>query len=165
MSGAHVLVAARELEASVRAIVLVDTLKNLDARQPAELVDRMLASYRSDYAGAVRGVLPAFLYSPATPASVVARLSAEFLEVSGDEAAARLEPYLRFDPREVAQRTVVPVRAIDGDLHPANEAVSRAYFRDFARRELSGCGHYPMIEQPEAFVAALRETLAALGLA
>lgn len=162
MSGAHVLVAAERLP-EARAIVLVDTLKNLDARQPPAQIDAMLALYRADYPRAVREILPTYLFSPSTPRAVIERLTAEFLSVGGDEAAARLEPYLHFDPREVASRTRIPVRAIDGDLHVASEAVSRAYFQDFARRELAGCGHYPMLEQPEAFGIALRETLEALG--
>lgn len=158
MSGSHVLAAAKRVSC-LRGIVLVDTLKNLDQRQPQEMIDRMLALYRSDYETAVRQVLPQFLYSPSTPPIVIDRLATEFLRVSGEGAVARLEPYLRHDPREDARALEVPVRAIDGDAHPADPETNRRYFRDFARREITGCGHYPMLEQPERFIALLRESL------
>lgn len=158
MSGGHVLAAAKHV-ADLRGIVLVDTLKNLEQRQPREMIDRMLALYRGDFETAVKQVLPPFLYSPSTPPIVIERLTTEFLRVSGEGAAARLEPFLHHDPREDARAITVPVRAVDGDLHPADVETNRRYFRDFARREIAGCGHYPMLEQPERFVALLRESL------
>lgn len=161
MSGGHVLAAAKRVS-DLRGVVLVDTLKDLEARQPPELIDRMLGLYRGDFETAVRQVLPQFLYSPSTPPNVIERLATEFLRVSGEGAAARLEPYLHHDPREDARGLMVPVRAIDGDVHPAAVETNRRYLRDFARREIAGCGHYPMLEQPERFIALLRESLSDL---
>lgn len=158
MSGAHVLAAAGRVR-DLRGVVLVDTLKNLDARQPPERIEAMLALYRSDFETAVKQVIPPFLYSPSTPPAVIDRLATEFLRVSGVGAAARLELYLQHDARENARRIAVPVRAIDGDMHAAALETSRRYFRDFARREIAGCGHYPMLEQPDRFVSLLRESL------
>lgn len=51
------------------------------------------------------------------------------------------------------------MRAIDGDMHRAAIETSRRYFRDFARREITGSGHDPMLERPERFIALLRESL------
>lgn len=157
MAGAIVLAAAPAID-RLTAIVLVDTLKDLEAPPPAS-VDAMLAMYRQDFGHAVRTILPRFLFAPATPPAVRAQLTTEFLAVDGAQAAALLAPLYRFDARAAASHVRVPVRAIGGDLHPTNLAANRRYLRDYAATDLPDCGHYPMLEQPEAFVAALRAAL------
>jgi pimeloyl-ACP methyl ester carboxylesterase len=86
-----------------------------------------------------------------------------FLSVSGDVAAALVEPLYRCEIREAARRVRVPVRGIGSALHPDTTEANRAYFRDYSYRALEGCGHYPMLEVPDAFDAALRDELAKLG--
>lgn len=159
MAGAVVLAAAPGVE-RLDGIILIDTLKDLDAPPPPS-VDTMLALYRRDFASAVRTILPRFLFAPGTPPAVVAMLSEEFLAVDGDRAAALLAPLYRFDARAAAADVRVPVRAIGGDLHPTNAAANRRYLADYDYVDLAACGHYPMLEQPDAFVAALRAALVA----
>jgi len=163
MSGAYAVAAAPAID-RLAAVILVDTLKNLDAIQPPEQVDAMLATYRADYRKAVETIVPRFMFAPGTPPAVAARLTAEFLTVTGDVAATLLEPLYRYDVRPAARALRVPVRGIDTDLHPGDVAANRTYFADYAVTTLAGFGHYPMLEAPDAFNAALRATLDALDL-
>lgn len=158
MSGAYATLAAPDV-ANLAALVLVDTLKDLDATPTPEQVAPMLAAYRSDYRSTVETVLPSWLFAAQTPAAVRERLTREFLAVPGDTAARLLEPLYGFDVRAAARRVRVPVRAIGTDLHPNNTAGNRAYFADYRYVEIAGCGHYPMLEAPDAFTAALRAEL------
>jgi pimeloyl-ACP methyl ester carboxylesterase len=161
MSGAYAVAACDRIE-RLAAVILVDTLKNLDALLPPAQIEAMLAAYRADYRAAVENLLPRFLFAPGTPPDVVARLTREFLAVPGDVAATLIEPLYRFDVREAARRVRVPVRGIDTDLHPNSVTANRAYFADYAITTIAGYGHYPMLEAPTAFNAALRATLSEL---
>lgn len=163
MSGAYAVAAARDLP-RVAAVVLVDTLKNVEQQLPAAQVDEMLALYRRDFRTAVERVLPQWLFAPGTPPEVSARLQREFLERTGDEGAELLAPLYRFDVRTAAEQLSVPVRAINSDLQPTDVEANRRHFRDYAVRIVAGTGHYPMLEAPAAFEAALRHTLEELGL-
>ncbi|MBK9033150.1 MAG: alpha/beta hydrolase [Myxococcales bacterium] len=163
MAGAIVLEAAPALD-RVAAVVLIDTLKDLEQVTPPAQVEQMLGRYRDDYRATVEGVLPAYLFAPGTPAEVRARLTAEFLRVDGPRAAQLLEPLYRYDARAAAAKVAVPVRAINGDLHPTNVVANRRCLRDFTCTILPGVGHYPMLECPAAFDRALAATLAALAL-
>nr|HEX4312830.1 alpha/beta hydrolase [Kofleriaceae bacterium] len=158
MSGAYALLAAPHIPELVR-IVLVDTLKNLDQLPPPAQAEQVLAGYRADYAGAVRTILPKFLFTAHTPPAVVERLTREFLAAPGDVAAELLAPLYRFDSRVPARSIRVPVRGVGGDGGSDGVAANRAYLADYAYTTLPGCGHYPMLEQPDAFHAALRGSL------
>lgn len=158
MSGAYVTLAAPHLP-SVVEVVLVDTLKNLDAIPSIAQVEPMLAKYRADFPAAVATILPTFLYAPGTPRDVRDRLDREFLQATGDEAARLLEPLYRCDLPTAAQAVTVPVRGIDTDLHPHSVETNRKYFADYEHTTIPGVGHYPMLEAPAAFTAALKNVL------
>lgn len=155
MAGAYATLAAPRID-GLAALVLVDTLKDLDALPTAAQVAPMLARYRTDYAAVVRETLPAWLFGPRTPPAVAARLTDEFLAVPGDVAADLLAPLYTLDVRAAARAVRVPVRGIASDLSPASREHDRAYFADYDHVILPGLGHYPMLEDPAAFDAALR---------
>ncbi len=164
MSGAYATLAAPSVE-RLAALILVDTLKNLDATPTPEQVAPMFASYRENYRNAVDTILPAWLFAPKTPTVVRERLTEEFLSVDGDTAVTLLEPLYRFDVREDAKRVRVPVRGIGTDLNAGSVEVNRRYFADYAYTDIAGYGHYPMLEAPDVFDDALRAELARLSLA
>jgi pimeloyl-ACP methyl ester carboxylesterase len=91
------------------------------------------------------------------------RVTGEFLGVTGDTAATLIEPLYRYDIRAACRQVRVPVRGIGSDRQAANVEANRKYLADYANVELSGCGHYPMLEVPDAFNAALRAQLSELA--
>lgn len=158
MSGANVTVAAPRISRVTR-VVLVDTLKNLEQAMSMEQAKPMLDLYRKDFEHAVRQVLPQYLYSKQTPPEVVARLTAEFLGVTGERGAQLLEPLYQCDLQQAAKLVTVPVRAINSDAQPTNVEGNRRWFADFEFEVMPGVGHYPMLEQPVQFNEALRRAL------
>lgn len=161
MSGAYALLACPEIE-NLAALILVDTLKDLEMQLPPEQVEAILAGYRADFPTAVETMLPQYLFAPGTPPAVKERLTREFLTATGDEAATLLAPLYRMDLRAAAKHVRVPVRGIATDMFPTNVAVNRTYFADYDSVTIAGFGHYPMLEAPDAFNAALRTQLASL---
>ena len=163
MSGVYVTLAAARLPRVV-AVVLVDIPHNVEQVMPRAQVDEMLALYRRDFRTAVEQVAPRYLFAPSTPPEVVATLQHEFLQRTGSDAAMLLEPLYGVDACRAAEQLKIPVRAINSDLQPTDVEANRRHFRDYAMREISGVGHYPMLEAPERFNTALSETLKDLGV-
>jgi sigma-B regulation protein RsbQ len=164
----HSMAGAYALEASliapqVQAVVLVDTLKNLDGLMNYEQADRMLLSrYREDFRSTVETFLPGFLFSPTTPTDVRERLLNEFLTVEPGRAVHALEPLYRMDVRSVAERVGVPVRGIHSNFTPTNVEANRRVFANYDFIEIPDAGHYPMLERSEAFNQALTRVLESL---
>jgi pimeloyl-ACP methyl ester carboxylesterase len=164
MSGAYVVEAA-SLIPSTAAVIVVDTLKDLDRVMTYEQANESLfALYRKDFRSAVEELLPRYLFAQSTPAAVRRRLQDEFLKSDPDLAVKVIEPLYRMDIRESARRLAVPVRAINSDFSPTNAEGNRRYLRDYDCASISGTGHYPMLERPDEFNRLLDELLSGLLL-
>lgn len=163
MSGANVVEAASMIQKSV-AIVLIDTLKDLDQLMPPEQTEQFFGMLRNDYRGTIENVMPQFLFAKTSPAEIVNQITKEFLKYSPELAIAALRPFYTTDMREAASKVKVPVRAINSDLTPTEVAVNRKYFNDFDCSILKGVGHYPMLENPVEFNSILGKILKDLNL-
>ena len=162
MAGAYALLAAAAVP-QVRALVVVDTLKDLDRLMSYEQAEAaVLNSYRADFPGAVRTMLPIYLYAPETPEHVRNRLQDEFLRAAPAHAVNVIEPLYKMDIRDAARRVPVPVRAINGTLGATNVEANRRYLADYGMAEMPGTGHYPMLERPEEFNRLLASVLESL---
>nr|UXE44606.1 AB hydrolase superfamily protein YdjP [uncultured bacterium] len=103
-------------------------------------------------------------FHTAPPPEVLA-LMAEGPPFSVDDTRALLRDHTEADWRDVLPRTTVPVTAIAGRHSPVWPWESSAWMADAAPDGrlvvLDGSGHAPMVEEPEAFNAALVEAASA----
>jgi pimeloyl-ACP methyl ester carboxylesterase len=160
MSGAYVLEAALQVK-NLKALIVVDTLKDLDLTFSPEQIDSFLNLYKNHFSHAVETILPQYLFGAETPLDVKERLQNEFLSQSSFAHDA-IEPLYRMDLRASAQLVKVPVRAINTDINPTDKGVNQKYLSDYDFKEMKGAGHYPMIENPRIFNSLLSELLQSL---
>lgn len=159
MSGAYVLEAASKIP-QTKALILIDTVKDLDETFTDEQVEEYLfAHYRSDFKNAVENILPQYLFVEKTPSDVREKLQNEFLQNTSEAAIELLRPLYKTDFREAASKVQVPVRAINSDNFPTNIDNNRKYLKDYNYVEIAGTGHYPMLESPEKFNQLLEQTI------
>lgn len=164
MAGAYVLEASLSIPRT-KAVVLVDTLKNLDQMMSYEqAVSLLFKAYRSDFRNAVENILPKYLFAESTPQQVKERLQREFLENSAEQAVKLIEPLYLMNIPDLAQEIKLPVRSINSDMTPTNREGNQRYVADYDYSSMSKVGHYPMLERPEEFNRVLAETLASLQL-
>lgn len=159
MSGAYVLEAALKIP-KVKAIVLVDTLKNLsEVFTEKEAEEVLYTQYRSDFKNAVENFLPQFLFAEKTPPIVKERIQREFLQNEPETAINLLIPLYRTDFRKIAEQIQVSVIAINSDASPTHLENNRKYLKDYDYVTITEVGHYPMLEKPEEFNKLLDEVL------
>lgn len=159
MSGAYVLEASLKIP-QVKALVLIDTIKDLDEAFTDEQAEQyMFVHYRNDFKNAVEHILPQYLFVENTPSDVRERLQNEFLQNTSEAAIYLLRPLYIKDFRDTASKVQVPVRAINSDNSPTNIENNRKYLKDYNSIEIAGTGHYPMLENPEKFNELLEQTI------
>lgn len=164
MSGAYALEAALAAPA-VKAVVLVDTLKDMDQLMTARQAEEMIFPlYRKDFRFAVENVLPKFLFCDATPEDIRERLQNEFLQNAPEFAVNALKPLYEMNVGEYARQIEVPVRAINSAYTPTNLEANQKYFRNYKYLTICDTGHYPMLEKPVEFNKLLAGLIEDLGL-
>ncbi|MBF6596954.1 MAG: alpha/beta hydrolase [Fermentimonas sp.] len=164
MSGAFVTEAAVDLP-KVKAIILVDTLKDLDDTfDPEQAEEFMFSHYRKDFKSAVENILPLYLFVDETPITIKNQLQKEFLQQDAELAIKALKPLYEMDIRKIAKLMDIPVRAINSDSQPTEIENNRKYFKNYDYRIITGTGHYPMLEKPEEFNKILKKVIEELVL-
>lgn len=159
MSGAFVTETAVDLP-KVKAIILVDTLKDLDDTfDPEQAEEFMFSHYRKDFKSAVENILPLYLFVDETPITIKNQLQKEFLQQDAELAIKALKPLYEMDIRKIAKLMDIPVRAINSDSQPTEIENNRKYFKNYDYRIITGTGHYPMLEKPEEFNKILKKVI------
>ena len=163
MGGPVVLEAARRMPERTKGVVLVDTLFDVTQQVPPDQLDAMTKRLETDYAGTIRQFVTEYLFAPDTPASVREQVLNHAIAIPADLSTAMLRESWAYDPLPALRDIKAPIRAVNSDKFPTNREANRRYMQGFETIILRGTGHYPMLEDPEAFSRALAQTLAAVS--
>ena len=165
LGGPIALEAAGHLQGRVVAVIAIDTLQDVDFVYPPEAVDEMAARFERDFTGTMAQAVRAQFSETADP-SVVEWVLSSSVGANHDAAIAIMRDYTNFDMKAALSAAKVPVRCLN--VPPREEGGIRTNvegnkkYADFDAVMLDGMGHFPMLEQPEAFNERLRAVLKAL---
>lgn len=158
--GAQVaLAAAPRLGARLWAIVAVDSLHDETQAPDDAAREAFLAPFRTDYAKAADAFARG-LFAPGADPALVARVAERFAAVPPERAIAILDAVWRWDSAAAMRRLAAPLVAINSDQHPTNVEGNRTLAQGFDAVILTGVGHFPQLERPAEFDAALESVLA-----
>ncbi len=163
MSGAITVEAARRMPERVVALVPVDTLQDVEWDLPQEVWQEFFGGLRRDFPGSVEGFFRTMLAAPASPAYVLDYLVGEARSADPALAVPMLERAREYDLRGALRSLRAPIHAINSDANETRLEVNRKYAPRFDVTLVKGVGHWPMLEDPAGFGAALEQVLAALG--
>lgn len=158
MSGTVALETAVELGDQVRGVVPIDSVIDVDARLAPEERAAVLEQARSDFHGFLSRQLQHLLPNNPDPA-VVARIEAD---ADGEDPArtiAILDSLFSYREDRALDRLSVPIVAVDSDRRPLALDHNRAHAPQFDARVLKNTGHWLMLDEPDAFVRALRKVI------
>lgn len=159
MGASVMLEAARLMPERVRALVAVDALHDLGSVHAAAERDAFLAPFEEDFAGATEAHVRRLFHPDADPA-VVESVAAKLKSAPPAIGIAILRTLLAYDPKPALKRTRAPLVALNAGLFPTNVEGNKALVPRFELVPLEGVGHFPQLEQPDAFNARLAEVLA-----
>jgi len=157
------LLAAPALAPRVRAVVAVEALHDVDFRYPPGALAAAAAELERDFPRALEGSLRLSL-GPGADEALCEWLTRRALGTERATALALLNELESFELGPALAGAGVPVRALNADPRggkrpPTNVEANRRH-ADFEVVLLERVGHFPMLEDPPAFRAALRAVLA-----
>lgn len=165
--GGEIVLAVRELlPDQTIAIIGVDCYKDagfLLTDNVQTYVDSFMVDFEEDYAGNVEQMVTTGLFESDTKnREAYERVLHDYQSADPRVAIAifrNLFPAYDVTKDKLAQLPF-PLRTIISDYSPFNEEALRRYAKNGYRvKTITNSGHFPMIEQPEAFNRALREFL------
>lgn len=159
MGGKVVVEAASQLDSRVVALVGVDTFHNGGGATPRPRHETILAELADDYAGYLEKLVGRMFVEQSDPAIrsfVLKDMSAAPSRVAiGARTASG-----NYDATPAIESLDVPLILISSDYLPTNLAYLEKYAKTFEYREMTGIGHFVMLEDPHAFNAHLVAALA-----
>jgi pimeloyl-ACP methyl ester carboxylesterase len=159
MGGPVVLEAARRMRERVAGVVLVDTLLDVEQRTPAAEVEAFARQLEADYPATATQMANEYLFAPGTPAAVRDVVLRQALALPSDLSIALLRDVWSYDPLPALREIRAPIRAVNADKFPTNLEANRRHMPGYEAMIVPGSGHYPMLEDPAGFAAALDRAL------
>ena len=159
------LLAAPLLAPRVRAVIAVEALHDVDFRYPPGALAAAAAELERDFPRALEGSLRLSLGNGADDA-LCEWLTRRALVTERSTALTLLGELETFELAPALAGAGVPVRALNADprggARPPTQVEKNRRHADFDVVLLERVGHFPMLEDPPAFRAALRAVLAEL---
>ncbi len=150
MGGPVALEAARLLEDRVIGVVGADTLWNVGAEVSAELRQGYMDKMQQDFSGLVVGIVENMFLEDANPAirDFVIKDMASTPSAVGIPSLVALNDY---DDEGGLEQLPVPLVLINSDYRPNNIAAVAQRVEGFQFVEMTGVGHFVMLEDPDTF--------------
>ena len=152
--------AARLLGDRVIGVVGVDQFQDVSRGFPPEALEGFLQPFRDDFAEAMSGLVRNSMFVPNTDPALVNRIVADMAAAPPDVGVATLASNIDWFNNEMAgafRELNTPVYLINSDLNATNVDAGREYTPSFNVVEMSGVGHFVMMEDPDTFNRLLSE--------
>ena len=162
MSGDIVLDAALHAKDKVIAVVGVDNFKSIPPETPEAKADdaRTFVVLKEGYRKAVQQFFTGDLFYK-TPDSIQRRILTDAINADSAIAIASLQAQ-RYDEIPALQSWARPVYLINSDYRPTDTAAFTKEHIPYEITYIHDTGHFPMVEKPGDFNAALEGILAKL---
>ena len=165
MGGMVVAEAARLMPQSVKGLIGIDTLENIEYPMSREELNQMLAPLQKDFQAGTRQFVQAML-SPNTNGQlrewIMADMSAAPLSVALSAMEELLAQYITGHAAQIFDELRIPVMTINGDLWPIDYAANRRHMVSFEAIVLQGADHFLMMNRPDEFNKALEQAIKAI---
>jgi pimeloyl-ACP methyl ester carboxylesterase len=162
MGTAVVIEAANLIPDKVIGVVLVDDLKDPDARYPPEMLVVMDSLMMDLVTNMTNEKLVDLGFYKHNPDSSFRRIESMYEGVSQTGWEESLQGYFKWVNEDITgalRQLKVPVTAIYSDLEPTNIEASKKYIPGFQAKIMTGVGHLLFWDKPEEFNRLLEESI------
>lgn len=165
MSGDIVARAALLMPGRVDGIIGVDTLQDVAAIFPEQGFEQHMAGFKKDFSAHTQAFVRS-MFPKTADAKLVDWVAADMSAAPPVVGISAMEEYMGLYVKGLSaaqfEKLSVPVRAVNTDLWPTNPESNRRHMKSFEYKLLKGLGHFPMLEAPHEFSAALESTVSEL---
>ena len=159
MGGKVIVEAARQLGGRVEAMVGVDTFHSGGGETPRERQEEVFADLTENYAGFIANFVDLTFVEQSDP-ELKDWVKKDMGAAPYASAVGARQASGNYDAIPVLASLDAPLILINSDFLPTDTAALETSARHFEYREMTGVGHFVMLEDPDTFNALLLEVLA-----
>jgi len=158
MGGPVCIEAARLLPDRTVVVIGVDTFQGLSYLWPPDQAEAFMAPFREDFVGASQEFL-ASIFGPNADSTLVAQVIDDMVDTDPVIAMAIFEDLFTYDGPRALSDMRKPIRSINSDMIETDIEGNQSVAASFEVEIIPGVGHFPHLEDPARFNAALRKVL------
>lgn len=152
----------------VLALVGVDNFKSVGVTFSDDMKARIadfIHQLRTNFDATATAYVKRNLFQPATDSTVRQRVLYNVQEVDSVVATSTMAGVFDYAPREAERLSQLkkPLYLINSSATPTDTAALRSTGARFTLLDVGPTGHYPMVEDPQAFNSLLRQVLHDIG--
>lgn len=160
MGGPVMLEAARRLEGRVALMIGVDTLKIPEEHRTRAESEARWSGLATDFAQSVEGFARAQFFLPDADPTLVDTIAKDMAAAPADIAISAGVELGMYNPAIALNATRdVPIALLNAEQPPTDTDAYARVRNDVKVSILHDLGHFPMLESPAVFNAALRDTI------
>jgi pimeloyl-ACP methyl ester carboxylesterase len=162
MAGDIVLQAAVDNPKKVIGLVGVDNFKNVGhpvSTQSKKEFAAAIEMLKHNFKAVALDYFKQDLFSKTTDTAIKKRVLNDVVHADSTIAAASMEQGNDFNETEKLQQVKLKLHLINSDAHPTDTNYMAAQKISFKVLYIHGTGHFPMVEQPRSFNAALEKII------
>jgi pimeloyl-ACP methyl ester carboxylesterase len=158
MSGPVILMAAALMPERVVGVVPVDTLHDIEFQWPEGIFEAFELQMKTNFAGFMNQFVSSSL-NPDVDDAVKQGIIDDAQDNDSEVAWEIFQEFETMDIPKIVSDCPVPMHSINSAVLETKFETNRKYNADFDAEIIANSGHWVMLEQPEAFNAALRTVL------
>ena len=162
MGGPVIVKAAELLPERVIALVPVDTLSDVEEEYSKEAFDKFLEPMTAHSPETTKHFVTKGLFHANADPVLVQQVADDMAQGPSEIGIKMMKGMFDYDVKPILDNLNIPVRSINGDLYPVNEAANRRHIKDYQLIIMKNVGHFPMLEVPDQFNTVLDSVITAL---
>ena len=159
MGGSVIVETARHLPERILGLIGVDTFQNFEDAPTQQEIENFLAPIRENFQESTRNFVRRVLFTPDADSALVETVASDMASAPREVGLSALENAWTYDIKAALKDMKLPIRGINSDFYPVNIEVNKRYTHSYDVKFISDVGHFPMMEDPEAFNRLLKETI------
>jgi pimeloyl-ACP methyl ester carboxylesterase len=144
------------------SLVLVEPPHHdVEAKMSEDVIKKVLADWKADYKGNVEKMTREHLFIPTSDEKIVQSVVQRMTAVQPFIGRAMIASLFRYDFARAMEEVHVPMHFINSSaMGPTDVAMLERHSKHVDLQVIDGVGHFPMLEAPAKFDAALDAAIA-----
>jgi len=165
MGGLVILEAAKMLPESVKGLVVVDEIFNVEEKYPQELIEEFLSAFQSNFKETTATYVTQNMFTSRSDTFLVSKIATDMSLAPPEIGLGLMKDkggyfdYINNNKQNALMEIKAPIVFINSESNPTEFDINNTYIPSLGMKVISNVGHFVMIEDSDTFNRLVEETI------